>query len=283
MKALGIVSSPRQGGNSELAIKEILSQLPSSWEKEMIRLNELNLEYCTACYSCIPEDKQCKLNDDLSFLIEHVKQADKIAIGCPSYFLGGHTALKLALDRLLSILTNFRAFEHKDCVLAASYGIDRYDGAWKGAVKEDMIIFARAFNLNIVDSAVILATVPGDSVEGENLNAVRRLAQSLQNPPERPYTEKGELDCPYCTSGAVTLFADGKWICRICGGTGTIEKQNDGFALKIGPENHSLFNDAGKMSHAVYLADKKKLFLANRDKVRAIQSKYADLDWWVKP
>ena len=84
MKVLGIVSSPRKAGNSELAVKEILSQLPDSWEKEMIRLNELNIKYCTACYACIPADKKCKLDDDLDFFIERVRNADKIVIGAPS-------------------------------------------------------------------------------------------------------------------------------------------------------------------------------------------------------
>jgi NAD(P)H-dependent FMN reductase len=279
MKVLGIVSSPRKGGNSELAVKEILSQLPDSWEKEMIRLNELNLKYCTACYSCVPADKQCKLDDDLAFLIERVRLADKIAIGCPSYFLGSHTAMKLALDRMLSILSNFREFAGKECVLVAPYGLDK----WEGAVKEDMLIFAAEFNLKVVDSAVILATIPGESVQGENLNAVRRLANSLMNPPEKPFAPPGELDCPYCTSGALTLFEDGLWTCRICGGTGRIEYNNGKFSIKPDAENHSHFTPEGKILHADYLMEKKKFFLDNRQSVKEIQAKYAGMNYWVSP
>ena len=213
MKVLGIVSSPRRGGNSELAVKEIINQLPSDWEKEMIRLNELNIKYCTACYACLPENKGCKLEDDLNFLLDHVKKADKIVIAAPAYFLGGHTAMKMVLDRLLSILTNFREFEGKECVLVAPYGLYK----WEGLVKEDMIIFAREFNLTIVDSAVILATLPGDSVKGENLKIMHRLAKSLVDGPQKAEPESASLDCPFCTSRTLTVFPDGAWTCTVCG------------------------------------------------------------------
>ncbi len=143
--------------------------------------NELNLKYCTDCYSCIPENKVCKLDDDLAFVLDHVRRADKVIIAEPAYFLGGHTAMKVLMDRLLSILMNYREFEGKECVLVASYGLHK----WEGLVKEDMIILAREFNLTIVDSAVLLATLPGDSVTGENLKIVTRLAQSLMRPRQR--------------------------------------------------------------------------------------------------
>jgi multimeric flavodoxin WrbA len=140
MRVLALVSSARAGGNCELAAKEMMRQLPDSWEKEMIRVNELNLKYCTACYGCIPENKACKLDDDLNFVLDHVRRADKVIIAEPAYFLGGHTAMKVLLDRLLSILMNYKEFEGKECVLVASYGLYK----WEGLVKEDMIILARS-------------------------------------------------------------------------------------------------------------------------------------------
>ena len=49
MRVLGIISSPRKGGNSELAAKEILRSLPEEWEKAMVNLYDLNIKNCTAC------------------------------------------------------------------------------------------------------------------------------------------------------------------------------------------------------------------------------------------
>ena len=279
MKALGIVSSPRNAGNSELAVKEILSQLPDFWEKEMIRLNKLNIKYCTACYACVPADKKCKLDDDLDFFLEHVKKADKIVIGAPSYFLGGHTATKVVLDRLLSILSNFNEFAGKDCVIIAPYGLDK----WEGAVKENILIFATELHLRVVDSAAILATVPSESVQGENLKVLSRLAQSLMNPPEKPFSPVDELNCSFCTSAALILFTNGDWTCRICGGTGKIEYKNGEFSIKADAENLSHFTLESKIMHANYLAERKQFFLDNRQKIKDTQAKYTDINWWVTP
>jgi multimeric flavodoxin WrbA len=279
VKALGIVSSPRAGGNSELAVKEILSRLPESWEKKMLRLNNLNIKYCKACYACIPVDKKCKLDDDLNFFLERVREADKIVIAAPAYFLGTHTAVKLVTDRLLSILNNFREFEGKDCVIAASYGRDK----WEGAVKENMLIFAAQLHLRVVDSAVFLATIPGESVQGENLKALSRLAGSLLNPPAKPFSHEDELDCPFCGAAALAVLADGNWTCRICSGRGKIEYSDGKFSLKPDEVNLCHFTPEGKMRHAAYLDDRKNFFIENRHKVKEIQAKYANFNWWVKP
>ena len=72
MRVVGLVSSPRRGGNSELAVKEVLSRFPDDWEKTMIRLNELNINLCKACYGCLPEGTKCKVSDDLDFLVRHI-------------------------------------------------------------------------------------------------------------------------------------------------------------------------------------------------------------------
>jgi multimeric flavodoxin WrbA/ribosomal protein L37AE/L43A len=279
MKVLGLVSSPRKGGNSELAAKEIMRQLPESWEKKMIRINELNIEYCRACYTCIPEDRKCKINDDLNFLIDNVKDADKIVISAPAYLLGEHTAMKLVVDRLLSILTNFREFEGKECVIAASYGLH----GWDGLVKEDLIIFAREFNLTITDFALLLATIPGDSVTGENLEKLHGLAKSLVKGIGSGKVPGDELECPYCTSRALTLSIRGPWKCTVCGGKGVLEYTNGCYSLRYEAGDPFHFTAESKIMHASYLDEKKKLFLENRDSVREIQNRYSQMDLWVRP
>ena len=279
MKALAIVSSPRKGGNSELAAKEILSQLPASWEKEMIRLNELNIKLCSACYACIPEDKKCKLDDDLQFLLEHVKSADKIIITCPVYFFGTHTMIKVASDRLLSILNNYNDFANKDCVIASFYGREK----WDGAAKENLIIFARQLHLNLVDMASLLATIPGESVEGENLKVMQRLAKSLVKPPAELLLPEGELRCTYCHGSAITPFVDGKWKCTICGETGTLEYKDGKFSIRGNNEKLSHFSVENKVKHGDFLTEKKNYFIENRVHVKELQAKYAEMDWWVKP
>ena len=176
MRVLGIISSPRRGGNSELAAKEILNTLPDSWEKAMININDLDIKTCTACYACVPQGSLCKLKDDLGFLVEQVRQADKVVVAAPAYMLGGHTTIKRVLDRLISLVSEYRNFGPADCVIAVSYGFD----GWEGMSKEDLVLFARKFHCNVIGTELMLATLPGDSVKGENLQKLRRLASLLE-------------------------------------------------------------------------------------------------------
>lgn len=280
MKVLGIVSSPRKAGNSELAVKEIMMQLPDSWEKEMLRLNELKLDYCTACYACVPAEKRCKLDDDLDFFLDSVKSADKIIIASPAYYLGAHTAMKVARDRLLTIVNNFGEFVGKDCVMAGFYG--RENGV--GLLKEDMTIFARKLALNVVDSAIMLATNPADSVQGENLEILHKLASSLVTPPAKPHTPKGEVNCPYCESRAIMLMDNGQWECSICAGYGSLESNGGKYSLVYDPNyrGHN-FTPEDIAAHAQYLTDMKQLFMDTRHQIKETQAKYASFDCWIRP
>lgn len=281
MRVLGIISSPRKGGNSELAAKEILNTLPDSWEKSLINLNELNIKTCTACYGCVPEGVKCKIkDDDLDFLIRHVKHADKVVIAAPAYMLGGHTMMKRVLDRLISLVSDYKLFHPTDCVIAVSYGFD----GWEGLSKEDAVLFARKFHLNVIGTELMLATLPGDSVKGENLEKLHHLAALLENGREGlPEPTSTALECPFCSSTALHIHPDGKLRCCVCAGEGKLVQGENGLKMEYDPSfNHHLTHKSLDI-HADYLTEKKQLFLDTRKEIKALQAKYADLDWWVRP
>lgn len=281
MRVVGIISSPRKGGNSELAVKEILNTLPDSWEKAMINLNELNIKTCTACYGCLPEGTKCKIkDDDLDFIIRHVKHADKVVIATPAYMLGGHTMLKRVLDRLISLVSDYKLFKGSDCVIAISYGFD----GWEGLSKEDAVLFARKFHLNVIGTELMLATLPGDSVKGENLEKLHRLAALLENGQEGlPKPTSSALECPFCSSTALHIHPDGKLRCCVCAGEGKLVHGEHGLKMEYDPAfNHHLTHKSLDI-HADYLTEKKQLFLDTRKDIKALQATYADLDWWVRP
>lgn len=280
MNVLGIVSSPRRAGNSELAVKEIFRSLPADWNRRMVRLNELNIKYCTACYACVPAEKKCKIDDDFDFFLDQVRWADKVVIAAPSYFMSSHTAIKNVNDRFLSILNNHDEFKHKDCVFIAPYGRP----GQAGMVKEAMTIFSRKLNLRLVDCDVVLAANPGDTVKGDNMQILRRLAASLIAPPAKPFAPEDELLCPYCYGGALTLKTDGSWTCRVCSGFGGIEFKDGKFSLTYDPDfNMYVFTPQDLHAHGVYLTEMKKMFLENKDKIKELQAGYADEDFWVRP
>jgi len=96
MKAIGIVGSPRENGNSEIITRHALKAIEEEGiETELIRLAGLDIRYCTDCSAC-NEEEMCPIDDDLFPIYEKMKAADAITIASPVYF-GSATALAKAL------------------------------------------------------------------------------------------------------------------------------------------------------------------------------------------
>lgn len=286
MRILGIVSSPRRGGNSELAVKEILSAFPGE-ERVMIDLNSLDLQNCRACYSCVPLGKKCRIRDDLEFIIRNIKHSDKVVIAAPTYLLGTHTAVKRAMDRLISIVGDYPKFNETDCVIVNPYGyLD-----WEGSAREELILFAKKLHLKVLAAETILATLPGDSVKGENLDKLHRLAELLKA--GEPDPEMGAsrqtvcgrrlLTCPNCGSSLLQIMPSGGVRCNLCGSMMKLKQGSDGLDLEhdSGWEHH--FTHKSLDDHVDYLMEKKQLFLDSREEIKALQEKYAEMDWWFTP
>ena len=76
MRVLGIVGSPRIGGNTDILVDEILSgarEAGASTEK--IILNNLNIKPCQACNNCY-KTGQCSQKDDMADLLDKMLYTD---------------------------------------------------------------------------------------------------------------------------------------------------------------------------------------------------------------
>ena len=86
MKAIGIVGSPRKGGNTELYTSHTLEALAEEGiDIELIRLAGLDIRPCNACMVCKKEET-CPIKDDLLPLYARMKEADAIILSSPVYF-----------------------------------------------------------------------------------------------------------------------------------------------------------------------------------------------------
>lgn len=286
MRVAGFVSSPRKGGNSELAVKEMMNCLPDDWEKVMIRLNDLDIHNCTACYRCIPEGSKCAIRDDLNLIIRNIKHSDKIIIAFPAYIFTAPGPVKTIMDRLISITSDYRSFPKSDCVMVLPYGM----AGWDGLIKEDAIILANKLHLNLLEARPILATLPGDSVQGKNLDVIHGLARMLEtgrrddgpaegNPAAEP------LACPHCSSTAMKIYPDGRLRCSVCGGTSRLESSNAGLAVQSAESDHPGYFTAKSLDeHVEYLTEKKNLFIKNVKSIKQLQAGYEKPDrWWKDP
>ena len=74
---LGIISSTRKKGNSELAAKMVSRHIPESHSLNLIRLSDLNIRPCLGCYHCMSKDGQCVHDDDMEIFLDGSAQAFK--------------------------------------------------------------------------------------------------------------------------------------------------------------------------------------------------------------
>ena len=66
MYALAINGSPRKQGNTELLLKEVLSELKSAgWETELEKVGGTVIRGCIACEKCFEnKDNECSVKKD---------------------------------------------------------------------------------------------------------------------------------------------------------------------------------------------------------------------------
>ena len=93
MKAVGIVGSPRKGGNTEILVTHCLKAIAEEGIKtEIIRLAGLKISGCIDCGHCHKHQGECSVKDDMQAVRAKMVEADAIIIGTPVYF-GAATAL----------------------------------------------------------------------------------------------------------------------------------------------------------------------------------------------
>ena len=99
MKITAICGSPRRGTNY-LVLKSIKDKYPDI-DFKIIMLNELKIEMCRGCYSCIQKGEQkCPLKDDRDMVINEMKEADGIIFASPVYCNHVSGLMKNFIDRL---------------------------------------------------------------------------------------------------------------------------------------------------------------------------------------
>ena len=99
MKALGIVGSPRKGGNTETITSHALKALAEEGiETELIPLAGLKIGGCTACMACLKAET-CSVKDDLWPIYEKMKEAEGIIMASPVYFSSATALIKGLMER----------------------------------------------------------------------------------------------------------------------------------------------------------------------------------------
>jgi multimeric flavodoxin WrbA len=99
LRILGIMGSPRLGGNTDLLLDAALIGAHSQGaEVEKIVVDKLNISPCREHYGCL-EDGNCIIRDDMDALYPKLLDADGIVVASPMFFYGITAQLKALIDR----------------------------------------------------------------------------------------------------------------------------------------------------------------------------------------
>ncbi len=106
MKVVGIVGSPRRGGNTEILTQIALEEIKKEGiETELISLAEKRIAPCDGCRSCI-ETGKCHFKDDFDSVFAKMKEADGIILATPVYY-------GAATPQIVSLISRFYSTENK--------------------------------------------------------------------------------------------------------------------------------------------------------------------------
>ena len=120
MKILGVVGSPRLGGNTEVLVDEVLAGAKEAGAiVEKVILNKLNITPCQACNSC-RKTGLCMHKDDMSALLDKMVESEAWVLGTPIYWWGPTAQFKAFLDRWYH--PKHREFKGKRVVIVIPFG-----------------------------------------------------------------------------------------------------------------------------------------------------------------
>lgn len=100
-RVLIISSSPRKGGNSDTLCDRFGKGAEEAGNLvDKIRLAEMKIDYCSACYAC-KKTGHCVKQDDMAQVIRRMRDADVIVLATPVYFYTMCAQMKTMIDRTL--------------------------------------------------------------------------------------------------------------------------------------------------------------------------------------
>ncbi len=102
---LGIVGSPRKGGNTEVMVRTALQAAESlgGVQTDIILMAGRKVSPCIGCHHCWFHDGVCAIKDDAGEMIQKMVEADGLIVGSPVYFGSMTATLKSLLERCLKL------------------------------------------------------------------------------------------------------------------------------------------------------------------------------------
>jgi multimeric flavodoxin WrbA len=278
MEILALVGSPRRLGNSELMVKEISRRIPEPHRLKLVRLPEMDIRSCRACYTCLFDEHTCPQADDFPTILEALLQADGLILAVPVYMLAANASLKQFLDRGLSLYGHFEQLWGKPAVAVAIAGIPGMEGYTKLCLDSAL----RLMGAQPQASEVVYGALPGEVfMNQDNLNTAAKLAKALFGPP--PNWQGESWRCQAC-GGDTFRFLDSDQVrCMTCSSPGKVLLKEGQISFAVDPhEDHFFLTLEGARRHLHWLQGMKGRFLEKKKELKSICLDYLHEGEWLE-
>lgn len=165
---LGIVGSPRIGGNTEIIVENALkASRYEGAETEIILLSKLKVEPCKACSTCSKTGK-CMINDDFMYIFSRMANADGIIMASPSYYESMTPQMKALIDRAGTFNSNVKGRTVFDGKIAGAISVARRTGLANVWTQQLLFILSQKMIVpGITSYANAIGNNPGDVLKDE--------------------------------------------------------------------------------------------------------------------
>ena len=177
-KVLLINGSPRQNGNTFLALSEISKTLNAEGiETEIVSIGKRAVQGCIACGMC-GQQGRCTFRDDLYNRVQSIikEGIDGLIVGSPVYYGGPNGSVCALLDRVFYSLGRYLEFKP-----AASVVVCRRGGA--SASFDRLNKYFTILNMPVVSSQywnMVYGQTPGQAaLDEEGMQTMRTLGRNM--------------------------------------------------------------------------------------------------------
>ena len=176
MKVLILNGSPKNNGNTALALREMIKIFDiEGIGIEYVHVGNLAIRGCLACLQCYKTGK-CAIEDVVNEIAEKFRECDALVVGSPVYYASANSTLTALLDRLF-YSTNF----DKRMKVGASVAVARRGGTT--ATFDQLNKYFAISGMPIASSQYwnnVHGAKPGEALEdGEGLQTMRTLAKNI--------------------------------------------------------------------------------------------------------
>lgn len=177
MKVLIINGSPRKGGNTTLALDQMIGVFEGyGVEVKYVQVGNMSIRGCLACGACHNGRENCAIDDIVNELAADIAECDGVVVASPVYYANANATLIALLDRLF-----YSSKCDKRMKVGASVVVARRGGC--SATFDQLNKYFTISGMPIASSQYwnsVHGGAPGDAQEDlEGLQTMRTLAHNM--------------------------------------------------------------------------------------------------------